>query len=154
MFGSYASDRLAARGFTPFNSRKIPIICGLLGTAALTIATAYATSEAAVMSYVSLAYLLSGVASASVWAIVTSAAPPDYIAPSGSIQNFGGYVGGTCSPIVTDIIVDVTGSFVLALLIGAGMAVLGALVYLLVVTRPISGTELVSSPSLAASRPA
>ena len=50
------------------------------------------------MSYVSLAYLLSGVASASVWAIVTAAAPPDYVASSGSIQNFGGYVGGTCSP--------------------------------------------------------
>jgi MFS family permease len=83
------------------------------------------------MSYISLAYLLSGVASASIWALVTAAAPPDYIASSGSIQNFGGYVGGTCSPIVTGIIVDVTGSFVLALLIGAGMAVLGALVYLL-----------------------
>ena len=98
LFGGYASDRLAARGFTPLNSRKIPIICGLLGTAALTIATAYATNEAAVMSYVSLAYLLSGVASASVWAIVTAAAPPDYIASSGSIQNFGGYVGGIRAP--------------------------------------------------------
>jgi nitrate/nitrite transporter NarK len=106
------------------------------------------------MSYVSLAYLLSGVASASIWALVTAAAPPDYIASSGSIQNFGGYVGGTCSPIVTGIIVDVTGSFVLALLIGAGMAVLGALVYLLVVTRPISGTELESPPKLVAPRPA
>ena len=30
----------------------------------------------------------------------------------------------------------------LALLIGAGMAVLGAMVYLLVVTNPISGAEL------------
>ena len=34
----YASDLLAGHGFTPLNSRKIPIICGLLGTAALTIA--------------------------------------------------------------------------------------------------------------------
>lgn len=154
LFGGYASDWLAARGFTPLNSRKIPIICGLLGTAALTIATAYAASETAVMSYVSLAYLLSGVASASIWALVTAAAPPDYIASSGSIQNFGGYVGGTCSPIVTGIIVDVTGSFVLALLIGAGMAVLGALVYLLVVTNPISGTELESPSGRMTPRPA
>jgi MFS family permease len=148
LFGGYSSDRLAAHGFTPLNSRKIPIICGLLGTAALTIATAYATSETAVMSYVSLAYLLSGIASASIWAIVTAAAPPDYIASSGSIQNFGGYLGGTCSPIVTGIIVDVTGSFVLALLIGAGMAVMGALFYLLLVTRPISGAELEDQPGI------
>jgi hypothetical protein len=74
-----------ARGFTPLNSSKIPIICGLLATAALTIATAYVTSETAVMSYISLAYLLSGVASASIWALVTAATPPDYIASSGSI---------------------------------------------------------------------
>jgi nitrate/nitrite transporter NarK len=114
--------------------------------AALTIATAYATSEATVMTYVSLAYLLSGVASASIWAIVTAAAPPDYIASSGSIQNFGGYIGGTCSPIVTGIIVDTTGSFVLALLIGAAMAVLGALVYLVMVTRPISGADSEDQP--------
>ena len=153
VFGGFASDWLAARGFTPLNSRKIPIICGLLGTAALTIATAHATTETTVMSYVSLAYLLSGVASASIWAIVTAAAPPDYIASSGSIQNFGGYLGGTCSPIVTGIIVDVTGSFVLALLIGAGMAVMGALVYLLMVTSPISGTELEDQPGGMTPRP-
>jgi MFS family permease len=153
LFGGYTSDWLAARGFSPLNSRKIPIICGLLGTAALTIATAYAASETAVMSYISLAYMLSGVASASIWALVTAAAPPDYIASSGSIQNFGGYVGGTCSPIVTGVIVDMTGSFVLALLIGAGMAVTGALVYLLVVTNPISGTELEDQPIGAAARP-
>jgi MFS family permease len=153
LFGGYTSDWLAARGFSPLNSRKIPIICGLLGTAALTIATAYAASETAVMSYISLAYMLSGVASASIWALVTAAAPPDYIASSGSIQNFGGYVGGTCSPIVTGVIVDMTGSFVLALLIGAGMAVMGALVYLLVVTNPISGTELEDQPIGAAARP-
>jgi nitrate/nitrite transporter NarK len=108
----------------------------------------------AVMSYVSLAYLLSGIASASIWAIVTAAAPPDYIASCGSIQNFGGYLGGTCSPIVTGIIVDVTGSFVVALLIGAGMAVLGALVYLLVVINPISGADLENPSEMTAPRPA
>jgi MFS family permease len=154
LFGGYASDLLAARGFTPLNSRKIPIICGLLGTGALTIATAYAGSATAVMTCVSLAYFLSAIASASIWAIVTAAAPPDYVASSGSIQNFGGYLGGTCSPVVTGIIVDVTGSFVLALLIGAAMSILGALVYLLMVTKPISGEELESPPRAMTPRPA
>jgi MFS family permease len=154
LFGGYSSDWLAGRGFTPLNSRKIPIIFGLLGTGALTIATAYASSTTAVMTYISLAYFLSAIASASIWAIVTAAAPPDYVASTGSIQNFGGYLGGTCSPVVTGIIVDVTGSFVLALLIGAAMSILGALVYLLMVTKPISGEELESRPLAMAPRPA
>jgi hypothetical protein len=42
---------------------------------------------------------------------------------------------------------------VLALLIGAGMAVLGAQVYLLAVTNPFSGTELESTPGRMAPRP-
>ena len=79
---------------------------------------------------------------ATVWGLVTAAAPPNYVASLGSIQNFGGYLGGACSPVVTGVVVDLTGSFVGALLIGAGVAATGALVYLLGVTQPISGTEL------------
>jgi MFS family permease len=133
-------------------SRKIPIVFGLLGMATLTIATAYATSETEVMTFVSIAYFMGGIAGASTWALVSAAAPPDYVASCGSIQNFGGYLGGTCSPVVTGIIVDVTGSFVLALLIGAGMAVAGALIFLLVVTKPISGTDLEDKRAEAAPR--
>ena len=43
-----------------------------------------------------------------------------------SIQNFGGYIGGTVSPIATGFVVDVTGSFVIALAIGAAITILGA----------------------------
>jgi MFS family permease len=152
VLGGHVSDRLAARGFTPMTSRKIPIVFGLLGMATLTIATAYATSETEVMTFVSIAYFMGGIAGASTWALVSAAAPPDYVASCGSIQNFGGYLGGTCSPVVTGVIVDVTGSFVPALLIGAGMVVAGALIFLLVVTKPISGTDLEDKRAEAAPR--
>jgi cyanate permease len=77
------------------------------------------------------------------------------VASVGSIQNFGGYLGGTCSPIVTGFIVDKTGSFVMALVLGAGISLAGALIYLFVVTRPISGAELESaSASVVAGPPA
>jgi hypothetical protein len=40
----------------------------------------------------------------------------------GSIRLIGGYQAATCSPIVTGMIVDHTGSFPVAPLIGAGIA--------------------------------
>ncbi len=140
--GGYASDQLAAAGVSPINSRKIPIIIGLAGTAALTVGAAFASSAALAIILVSIAVFFSNCASATIWGIVTSAAPPNYVASLGSIQNFGGYLGGACSPVVTGLIVDMTGSFVGALFIGAAAAAAGALIYLFGVTRPISGADL------------
>jgi hypothetical protein len=45
-------------------------------------------------------------------------------------------------PVVTGLVVDLTGSFVVALFIGAGLAAAGALIYLFGVTRPISRPDL------------
>jgi MFS family permease len=140
--GGYVADRLAASGYSPINSRKIPILVGLTGTAALTVAAAFAHSAGLAIVLVSIAVLFSNCASATIWGLVTSAAPPNYVASLGSIQNFGGYLGGACSPVVTGWVVDVTGSFVIALFIGAAMAAAGALIYLFGVTRPISGSDL------------
>jgi MFS family permease len=146
IFGSLAggviSDKLAASGIKPLNSRKIPIIGGIIAMAICTFATAYAGSFTWVMIFVSAAVFFSTITSGTVWAIVTAAAPQNYVASIGSIQNFGGYLGGTCSPIVTGIIVDATGSFVLALVIGGAVSLLGAVIYLTVVTRPIGLEQL------------
>ncbi|HVZ07525.1 MFS transporter [Rhodopila sp.] len=140
--GGWVSDRLAAMGVTPVNSRKIPIIVGLAGTAALTVCAAYANSAALAITLVSIAVLFSNCASATIWGLVTVAAPPNYVASLGSIQNCGGYLGGAASPVVTGMVVDMTGSFEGALFIGAAVAALGALIYLFGVVNPISGSEL------------
>jgi len=142
VLGGLISDRLAATGFTPLNSRKIPIIGGIAGMATCTFLTAYATDFTWVMIYVSAAVFFSTITSGTIWAIVTAAAPQNYVASIGSIQNFGGYLGGTCSPIITGIIVDRTGSFVLALVVGGLMSLLGALIYLAVVIHPITNADL------------
>jgi cyanate permease len=44
----------------------------------------------------------------------------------GSIQNFGGYLGGALAPTVTGFIVQATGTFVPALLVGAVIALASA----------------------------
>jgi sugar phosphate permease len=155
LIGGYLSDRLAAHGVTPLNSRKIPIIGGIIGTATCTILAAYSDGLTSAMIFISAAVFFSTITSGTVWAIVSAAAPPNYVASVGSIQNFGGYLGGTCSPILTGFIVDRTGSFVMALILGAVISLAGALIYLFVVTRPISGAELEpASTRLAAKRPA
>jgi sugar phosphate permease len=142
----HISDRLANAGYSPLLSRKIPIICGLLGTAMLTVGAAFASSAGLAILLVSIAVFFSNAASATIWGLVTAASPPNYVASSGSIQNFGGYLGGAVSPIVTGMVVDITGSFVVALFIGAAMAAIGALVYLVMVTRPIAGQDLEIAP--------
>ena len=53
------------------------------------------------------------------WILVTVVTPQAYTASAASNQNFAGFLGGTLSPILTGFIVDVTGSFVVALAIGA-----------------------------------
>jgi MFS family permease len=142
LLGGYVVDRLAARGFSPLNSRKLPIAAALVGVAVFTVAAAYATTSVAALTFLSAAVFFSGMAGATIWALVTAATPQNYVASSGSIQNFGAYLGGTCSPVVTGLVVDRTGSFTLALVIAAAISVLGAVAYLVIVKRPITEAEL------------
>ena len=72
-------------------------------------------------------------ASGAAWALVSVAAPRHMVASLGSMQNFGGYFGGSFAPFITGIVVDQTHSFVNALLISAGVAFAAALVYMFVV---------------------
>jgi cyanate permease len=76
------------------------------------------------------------------WTLITAVAPQSYCTSVASIQNFGGYIGGTVSPLVTGIVVDVTGSFVVALAIGAGITILGAVILQMMVRAPIPAEAL------------
>jgi hypothetical protein len=64
------------------------------------------------------------------------AAPRGSIASLGALQNFGGFLGGALAPVLTGYIAQ-TWSFVPALLTGAGIAFVGAMSYLFLVTKPI-----------------
>lgn len=142
LLGGYVVDRMVARGFTPLNSRKIPIAFALLETALFTVLAAYATSATSALSFLSAAVFFSALAGGTIWALVSAAAPQHMVASCGSIQNFGAYLGGTCSPILTGLIVDLTGSFTLALVLAAAISVAGAVIYLVVVKQPITEADL------------
>jgi sugar phosphate permease len=131
--GGMISDRLAARGFAPITSRKLPLVAGLLGMALFTVPAALVSDANLAVLNISAAVFCGCVATANAWALVTVTAPPNYVASLGSIQNFGGYFGGSFAPLITGFVVQRTGAVV---------AVAAAVVYLVMVRRPITAASL------------
>ena len=76
------------------------------------------------------------------WTLITAVSPQDFCASCSSIQNFGSYLGGTCSPLITGLIVDQTGSFVFALIIGGIIMAAGAAIYYFMVGATITEADL------------
>jgi len=142
LYGGFISDVLAARGSPPILSRKLPLVVGLFLMAIFTVPAALTHDANVAVLSIALAVFYGCMATANAWALVTVTAPSDYVASLGAIQNFGGYFGGSFAPIVTGFVVQSTGSFTLALLVGAVVAAASALLYLVVVREPISAASL------------
>ena len=137
----WLADRLMAAGFSPINSRKAPVIAGLLGMAVFTFLTAETPSNVAAIAFLSGAVFCAGGSSGMSWALASVAAPANCTASLGSIQNFGGYLGGALAPLVTGFIVQATGTFVPALLVGAAVALAAALAYLAIIPNRVIDFE-------------
>ena len=142
IIAGYVSDALVRSDINLILSRKLPAIVGLVGVAVFTVLAAMTGNAALAIVFISVTMFFVQLAAASIWMIAPTVAPHNYVASSASIQNFGGYIGATISPIATGFIVDVTHSFNLGLGIAAGMAILGALSYVLLVTKTIDADEL------------
>ncbi|HEV3424071.1 MAG TPA: MFS transporter [Paraburkholderia sp.] len=134
----FVADGLMARGIAPIRSRKWPICTGLIFAAVFTVPAAYTPNTTLAIVYLSLAMYFINLASGGAWALVSVAAPRHLVASLGSIQNFGGYFGGSFAPFITGLVVDRTHSFVNAFLISAGVSFAAALVYMFVVRVPIA----------------
>jgi sugar phosphate permease len=140
--GGYIADFLVRRGVAPVKSRKYPAAIALLGTAACTIAAAYVSSNALAIAFISASLFLVYVTSTCAWALSSVAAPTNCTASIGAMQNFGGYLGGALAPTVTGLIVQTTGSFVPALVVGAVIGVASAACYLFIVDQPITAMDM------------
>jgi MFS family permease len=139
--GGWITDRFA-RGMEIVASRRLPSILGLLLSGLFTIIATTATSGTMAVVWISAAMFFLSLGIAGKWTLITAVAPQSYCTSVASIQNFGGYIGGTVSPLVTGIVVDLTGSFVIALAIGAGITVLGAIILQTAVRAPIPAEAL------------
>jgi len=140
--GGYVSDLLVRRGVDLIASRRLPLILGLLASAAFTGLAAVATTAGAAIAAIAIAMFFMQFGITCKWILVTAVTPQAYCASAASNQNFAGFLGGTLSPILTGFIVDVTGSFVVALAIGAAITLTGAAIFQFMMTTVIDEAEL------------
>ncbi len=140
--GGWFTDRLTRGGMELVASRRLPSIIGLLLSGLFTVIATTASNPTEAIVFISLAMFFLSLGIAGKWTLITAVAPQSYCTSVASIQNFGGYIGGTVSPLVTGFVVDMTGSFVIALAIGAAITVLGAAILQFLVRAPISATDL------------
>ena len=140
--GGYFSDILVRRGVSPVRSRQYPAAFALAGTAICTAAAAFVSSNVLAIAFISASLFFVYVTSTCAWALTSVAAPTNCTASLGAMQNFGGYLGGALAPTVTGLIVQSTGGFVPALVVGALIGLASAGSYLFIVDRPIATADL------------
>ncbi len=136
LVAGWLSDQISQRSASPVLGRRRAVALAMFGMAAFTVPAALAESNAFAVFCISVVIFLANAASACSWALATAVAPPNRVASLGSLQNFGGFLGGALAPIITGFIAQTHG-FAPALLVGAGFAFLGALSYLFLVRAPI-----------------
>ncbi|WP_018610581.1 MFS transporter [Uliginosibacterium gangwonense] len=137
LLAGWFSDQVTKRTIgSPVKGRRIPVVIAMLGMAIFTVPAALAESNTVAIACISVVIFLANAASACSWALATAVAPSNRIASLGSLQNFGGFIGGALAPIATGFIAQ-SFSFVPALLTGAAIAFCGAMSYLFLVTRAI-----------------
>jgi sugar phosphate permease len=134
----YLVDFLAKHGMSLVNSRKVPICVILLIEVALVGTAAFVPSNAIAIAAVSGAMFCGAAAASIAWSAISVLSPAICTGSLGALQNFGGFTGGALAPMVTGLIVQHTGSFVPALLVGAGLVLLSACSYLFLVRGPIT----------------
>ncbi len=133
--GGVLGDFLIRRGVNPTVARKAIIGSGLTGSTIMIIAAAFAQETWLAVVLLTLCMGSLRLTTASSNSIPIDLAPPQATASLASIQSLGGNTGGLIAPILTGYIVDVTGSFQLALIVAGGMALMSACSYVFLVGR-------------------
>jgi len=141
------SDRWISRGHSVTGVRKTFVVAGLAGCTVIAFAAVVKDPNVA-MSLLVCSAASFGVFSSNHWAITQTLAGPRAAGKWTGIENTFGNVAGVLAPYVTGRIVYQTGSFHWAFLTTAGMLVLGALSFLLLIPRVEPVTWNTSTESL------
>lgn len=133
--GGWASDRWIAQGYTPTIVRKTFAVSGLLLCGSLMLPAAFVGNPTLSLGLLIASSISLGIFTSNVWAITQTLSGAEAAGKWTGIQNFIGNLGGVISPIIAGVIVERTGFFFLAFAAAAGMLVLGAMCYLLLVPK-------------------
>jgi MFS family permease len=128
------ADRLIRRGVPTHRVLKGTIVSGILGSAATIVFSANAEGRATVV-FLALTGVFFGLISPMVSAIVQTLAGPVAAGRWYGAQNVSGQMAGVVAPLVTGFIVDRTGQFYLAFIVSAGVLLLAALAYGVLIPR-------------------
>jgi sugar phosphate permease len=149
LFAGWAADVLARRGVSPLNSGRIVFVAGLLGMAAFTVLTAEAVGVVMALVWLCTAMFFSQLSGSCSWVAANAAVPENCVGSFGGVMNCFGYVGGAIAPVVTGIAVDMTGSFVMPLVVGATVSLVAAVIYWFLPTGPINADDVAGNPRAA-----
>lgn len=138
-------DRLIARGADPTRTLKGAMILGLGGVTLAMIACTVA-GHGGVVAALLVAGIFFGMQSAPMGSITQTLAGPHAAAKWMGLQNLGANFAGVLAPMVTGLVVDVSGSFTGAFMAAACITILGAFAYGRVIGRvaPVRWDETVS----------
>jgi MFS family permease len=126
----FIAAKLVDRGIaSPMVAKRVLIVICSLGAALCAIALPFVQTIGATITLMTLGLACIAATIGNAWALAGDIAPRSMIASVSAIQNFGGYFGGAFSPVVAGFIVDRTGSYTLAFVIGGAIAGCAALFY-------------------------
>lgn len=133
--GGWVSDRIYDRTGDLNKARKTCLVGGMLFSSVIALAVVVPSAVAA-LALLSVCYASLTFAAASVWSLPADVAPTEsQVASIGGIQNFASNLAGVGSPFFVGALYDLTGSFVVPLVVVGCIGVAGALAYALVVKR-------------------
>jgi ACS family glucarate transporter-like MFS transporter len=125
------SDWLIRRGWSINRARKtVQVTLQILS--ATVIIVGFADSVMVALFFLTVSIAAESNCAAHIWVIISEVVPPKYVGSVGGFINMIGSFAGIVSPILTGIVVKVTGSFRIALTVG-GCSILLATFFILVV---------------------
>jgi MFS family permease len=130
----WTSDRWILAGQSPNLARKTFIVVSCLGTALFLFLTANATATAAIIWLLAMGVTF-GFGTPMLFVIAQTLAGPKAAGKWVGLQNFVGNLAGILGPILTGWLVDWTGNFTSAFIVAAGISLLGAGAFSLVIPR-------------------
>jgi len=138
LLGGRASDWLIRRGVEPVAARKYTIAAGALLTAFALFGTVASNGQALAVTMLTVGMFTYSLSSGVYWTLAsTVVSTPTLVGSMGSIQNFGGFLGGACAPVVTGVVVDSYGGFPTALTLAAVLVLVSTVMYGVVLRRKL-----------------
>jgi MFS family permease len=130
----WVSDHWLNAGASSNRVRQTMLLSGCAGIAVCMSACALAGPLASLLAMAGCGVCF-GIFTPAFFATAQTLAGPQAAARWFGVQNFLGNFAGISAPVITGIVVDRTGSFSLAFLIAAGLALVGMIAYGLIVRR-------------------